>query len=550
MVYNTAVMGKESVADGKFWPPTAWDCKSQVDTESALKRTEMPAVYGRNALQRVFRLRRRIASGGNWPNIILAITAVVFIITYLSIALSRVAYPFDLDFIENAMLLQAWRTGAGLPVYRPPNGEFAPQVYMPLYTWLGGLLLRLTGPVIWPLRLLSLLSTLGTAVLLYLVGRRLQPNRAIALSGTALFLAGYKLTGGWYDLARVDALFVFLVLAGMGTAVYRHQTNRGLALAGLLLGLALLTKQNGLFLTAVVGVWLFWRARWRVWLFGAGFLLVTAAPLLWLEWRSGGWFSYYVINIAYASPVDVSRVWPIVRREILGGMGFLVLLAGGTAVSYLAQRQWRKLIDPPWLLFMGAALFVSVSGRSSVGGNLNNLIIGYALLCLAPALLAGVLRPGKWANLLLTAAILAQFALLMFPPLPYAPQQFRPTAGMREQGERLIQYLAETDGAVWVMLHPAYNLRAGKEAGVHVQTLWHARQRGAQPLPPDLAARIQNREYAAIISDESPYFETEPALVDLLERYYRAEPLPLEMSPPTLSGIQVRPLRLYTPKTE
>ena len=541
MIYNTAVMSKKSVADGGFWPPIAWDCKSQADTESALKRTEAPAIYGRNALQRVFRLR-------NWPNIVLAITAVAFIIAYLFVALSRVAYPFDLDFIENAMLLQAWRTGAGLPVYRPPNGDFAPQVYMPLYTWLGSLLLRLTGPVMWPLRLLSLLSTLGTAVLLYLIGRRIQPDRAIALSGAALFLAGYKLTGGWYDLARVDALFVFWVMAGMGTAVYRHHTNRGLALAGLLLGLALLTKQNGLFLTAVVGVWLFWRARWRVWLFGAVFLLVTAVPLLLLEWVSGGWFSYYVVDIAYASPVEISRIWPVVRREVLGRMGFLVLMAGGTAVAHITQRQWRKLIDPPWLLFMGAALFVSVSGRSSVGGNLNNLIIGYALLCLAPALLAGALRPGKWRTALLAAAILGQFALLTFPPLPYAPQQFRPTAVMRQQGEQLTKYLAEVDGKVWVMLHPAYSLRAGKEAGVHIQTLWHARQRGAQSLPPDLVARIQNQEYAVIISDESPYFETEPALVNLLAQYYRAEPLPPEMSPPTLSGIQVRPLLIYTPR--
>ncbi|HID53794.1 MAG TPA: phospholipid carrier-dependent glycosyltransferase, partial [Anaerolineae bacterium] len=442
-----------------------------------------------SALQRVSRVRRRIASGGNWPNIVLAVTAVTFIIAYLFVALSRVTYPFDLDFIENAMLLQAWRTGAGLPVYLPPNGEFVPQVYMPLYTWLGGLPLRLTGPVFWPLRLLSLLSTLGTAVLLYLIGRQLQPNRAIALVGAALFLAGYKLTGGWYDLARVDALFVFLALAGMGTAVYHHHTNRGLALAGLLMGLALLTKQNGLFLTAVVGAWLLWAVRWRMWLFGAVFLAVTAVPLLLLEWRNGGWFSYYVVDIAYASPVEISRVWPVLRREVLGGMGVLVLMAGGTAVAYIIQQQWRKLIDPPWLVFMGAALFVSVSGRSSVGGNLNNLIIGLALLCLAPALLAGAVRPGKWVNALLTAAILVQFALLTFPPLPYAPQQFRPTAVMRQQGEHLIEYLAEADGEVWVMLHPAYGLQAGKEAGVHIQTLWHARQRGAQPLPPDLVAR-------------------------------------------------------------
>lgn len=484
---------------------------------------------------------------GEW---VLLLVSVGFAVSYLLVGAARVAYPYDLDFIEDDMVLQAWRLAQNQPVFLPPNADFVPQVYMPLYTWLGSLLLRLTGVALWPLRLLSLLCTVLTAVLLYRIAQKLQPSRTVALSCAALFLAGYRLAGGWYELARVDPLFVLLVLAGMTTAVYGHQRRIGLAAAGALLALALLTKQNGLFIAVVVGGYLLWQHPRQIWMYILAFVLVAAPPLLYWQWSTGGWFSYYVVDIAYASPVELARVWPIVRREFLGGMGVLLVMAGLTAVWQI-QRHWRSLTHSPWLLFMATAVFVSLAGRSSVGGNLNNLMLGLCLLCLAPALLAEEWQQrqhGQRGQWLFTTAVCVQFLLLRFPPVPYAPPQFLPSATMRAQGEALVGYLTAVDGEVWVMLHPYYALLAGKEPGVHVQSLWHARQRGQQPLPPDLVNRIQQQHYAVIISDESPYFETDPALLALLQEYYHSEPLDPTLSPPMLSGIIVRPLRVYKPK--
>ena len=68
-------------------------------------------------------------------------------------------------------------------------------------------------------------------------------------------------------------------------------------------------------------------------------------------------------------------------------------------------------------------------------------------------------------------------------------------------------------GDVLVMMHPFYAYEAGKPPAAQIQALWHARWRGRDPLPADFVARIQNRDYSAIISDQSPYFETEPALL-------------------------------------
>jgi hypothetical protein len=514
--------------------------------------------------------------------LLLLLVAAGFVIGYLGLAYARVSYPYALDLVEEDMLMQAWRASNRQPMFVPPNADFVPQVYMPLYAWLAGQILRLSGPAFWPLRSLSLAGTLATSLLIFWISYRESKRGTLAFGGAALYLAGYRLVGGWYDLARVDALFVALTLAGMAMAVYGRSSNRGLLLAGILIGLSLLAKQNGLYLAAVVGAYLLLATGRRAWIYGAAFTLVAVLPTLLLEWRSQGWFSYYAIDIAYASPLSRLRVWQTVTRELGGGMGFLLLAALLAAI--LAARRVMAggdgrpgLMDNPWLLFIAAAVLVSVAGRASVGGNLNNLIPAYALLCLSPGLLVRKLQEGgkatvlvgaeapaqseaegsvlsrvegtpAWISGLLVVGILGQFGLTLYNPIMGKPAQYRPTDAMRASGDRLVQALAGFDGEVLVLMHPSYALKAGKEPAVHIQSLWHARHRGRDSLPADFIDRIATQRYGLIISDDSDFFEKDPALQDLLGAYYRPERrLTLEESPPTLSGPIVRPLIVYVP---
>ena len=178
-------------------------------------------------------------AGFGWEMAILLVISLASSLAYLRLGWARVFYPYALDLVEEDMVMQAWRVAQELPVFMPPNAEFVPQVYMPLFTWLGGHLLHLTGFGFWPLRLISFLSTVGTAVLIFYVGWRESGRKTAAFMGSALFLAGYRLIGGWYDLARVDALFTFLSLTGLVVLVYGGRGERALALA---LALALATN--------------------------------------------------------------------------------------------------------------------------------------------------------------------------------------------------------------------------------------------------------------------------------------------------------------------
>jgi hypothetical protein len=225
-------------------------------------------------------------------------------------------------------------------------------------------------------------------------------------------------------------------------------------------------------------------------------------------------------------------------------MAGLSLMAVG-AVLLGARRQVRP---QPWLIWLGVAAVVSGTGRASIGGNLNNLIPVYTLLCLAPAILLREWRahPGLlpgWRAQLVALLILAQFGLGAYNPVRYIP-----APELEQRGDRLIERLAQTNGDVLVLMHPYYARLAGKTPSAQLAAIWHARQRGAKPLPPDFVTRIRDRHYEAIISDQS-LFETEPDLLALLAVYYRPpEGLPLWQRPLTLSGMLVQPQVIYRPK--
>ena len=256
---------------------------------------------------------------------LVVIVALVFSAVYFFVAIPRVVYPYDIDFVEDGLLMQALRVANGQPVFVAPNVEFAPHVYMPLYTWLGGWLLKATGPGFLPLRLLSLSATLAVSLAIYAIAWRESGRRWVAIACAGLWLGGYRISGGWYELARVDALFVALALAGCALAIYGARSRRGLAASGALLGLALLTKQNAIASILVAGVYLPIVAGRRAWIALLACAAVAGAPIALLHWSSGGWFSTYVFGIAYASPVDLSRLLDVARFELFGAAGALAV---------------------------------------------------------------------------------------------------------------------------------------------------------------------------------------------------------------------------------
>ena len=482
--------------------------------------------------------------------------AIIFIALFFYTALPRLLYPYDLDFIEDSMLMESLQFAQGQPVYVPPNADFNPHVYMPLFFWLGALLFKIGGPSLPLLRSISFGATLLTTLLIYWISVHEAKARWLGVVCAGLFLGGYHINGFWYEVARVDPLFVALMLAGFALANYAGDSNRKLILSAVMLALAAFTKQTGFIVAAGLFFYLFIKIGPRSGYFLITFSALTAIPMLLLNWQSNGWFFYHIFYIGSADPIEISRLVNFLGKELIGVMAGLSLIAFLTIFFGFQRKGLNVFLEQPWFIALGLAIVISGLGRLRVGGNINNRMPTYALLCLTPALLMQMFvppltineqtnegSPFVWQNWILMFLILAQFTLGRYPPERYIPSTF-----MKNAGDHLLQQIASMDNPVLVMMHPYYALMAGKDPSTQIATLWYVRHRGELPLPSDFVNRIKSHYYSTIIGDESS-FETPSDLQKLITTYYvQTETLDAARAPSTLTGVIVRPKVIFRPK--
>ena len=474
----------------------------------------------------------------------------LFTVIYFVVALPRVAYPFDIDFLEDDVLIEAWRFAQGLPVFAPPNADFVPHVYTPLYMLLAAPMLKLGGLSFLSMRLLSLAATIATGLLLFSAGYQISQQHANALIGPGLFFAGYALTGAQYELARVDSLHLTLAVAGTLIGITRAESRRAVCLAALLLALACFAKQSGIVFALGMAAYLFAVQRQRAVEFSVVCAMATVAPLSVMDRLTNGWSSFYLLQVPGSDPPLASRIISYLQHDLLQALAPLCLLALAAIVLHLRARPLSSASG--WLWFILLAIADSGWMRARLGGNINTLMPAYTFLCLAPAIVLSKLGTSSHINKTTRAVmqslvyllVIAQCVLCRYNPLTRIPD-----VAMQQSGQRLIERIRQMPGPVLVLEHPYYALLAHKSPGVSLTALWHARERGALPLPTDLAQRITQQYYAGIIADEGTYSEVEAELDALIGASYTlGVELSAQDAPPTLSGLVVRPAHLFVPR--
>src|SRR5437867_2599 len=97
---------------------------------------------------------------------------VLYLLVYLVIALRRMSFPFELEWMEGASIGHVDRLLHGLPLYAKPSLDFTPFIYPPLYFIVSAWVAKLTGNGFLPLRLVSFAASLACFALLYAIVRR------------------------------------------------------------------------------------------------------------------------------------------------------------------------------------------------------------------------------------------------------------------------------------------------------------------------------------------------------------------------------------------
>jgi len=462
---------------------------------------------------------RSSGAAGGAARLLLAIVVMVaagFIASWLWVGLCRVRFPYELEWIENGALEEALRILSHGQPYLPPSGDYVASVYTPLYSYAAALAMRVVGVGFTGPRLVSLLATMVSMLLIGLIVRRLTGSLAAALVASGFYAATYAACGAFFDIARVDALAIFLALLGV-TCLAVAETPAGTALSGLGFGLAVLTKQTLLIVPACVAVMLAWRGRRWLYPFLGGFLALGILAVLALQAASNGWFWFYTVSAPAGHVLVPGRVLSFWLRDLLplAPLAFLATLYGlwpresgedEPAAKPEAPAELPTVRRTVLAAFLVGMVLASWASRVHAGGHWNVLMSAFAALAIGMGLgfhRAAVRAAGSPQLLaLVCAAVLIQFAILAWNPVLFVP-----TRADHELGRALVDTLKSYHGEVWVPSHTWAQRQAGKAPGMfwgYLDAVRHTREVSAGGfLPRDLEEALATRRFAAIIVDEA-----------------------------------------------
>ncbi|HEY8151090.1 MAG TPA: hypothetical protein VIK51_19440 [Vicinamibacteria bacterium] len=472
----------------------------------------------------------------------------------------RLGYPYDLEWMEGTMLLHAHRLREGQTLYAPPSLAFVAFAYPPLQPALVAAASLLFGLDYSTGRALSIVGYFVALAAAYAFLREAGVPRAIALGGLAISAAAFAPTGAWYDLVRIDSLWLGLVTLGLWATWRARASTPAAVIAGVLLAASLLAKQTAAPFIGVAVVALFFASRRRAVLVALTTTVVTAAAIVLLQRATGGWFWRYVFGLHQRHDFDPWLGFGLAPLR--------VVLLLGPAVALVPLALVRSRFDGPLLATLAvfaAAMVATIRGAGPPWGYANAFIpamfFGGILLAVAAARLRGGNADAVAPVLLALSVAVAPGGLVwaadrLWPragfalPIGYDPRALVPSATDRQQGDALIARLRRTPGAVFVPFHPFYALRAGKAPTLHAQNLADINAIPDLGTPRDLIEAIRTRAFDLIVLDvegEGPAAEAEAIgqFPRLAGHYEVAERID---GPRVVSGAPVRPRLLLLPK--
>jgi len=196
--------------------------------------------------------------------IVAGTVATAYIMTIIWMATVRITYPFELEWMEGGTVDHILQILGGKPLYVAPSLDFTPYIYPPLYFYISALFSGLIGVGFVAPRLISFLATLGCLGIIFSLVRKETGKIIVGLISAGLFAATFRIGGAWFDIARVDMLYL-LFLLGAVQITMNHQSRRSAIGSALLLSLAYFTKQSALAIIVPLVVYnIFYNKAYRV----------------------------------------------------------------------------------------------------------------------------------------------------------------------------------------------------------------------------------------------------------------------------------------------
>jgi hypothetical protein len=225
------------------------------------------------------------------------VASATFVVAFLVAALLRLHVPAPLTDVALGTVQHVQRILDRLPLYAVPSAQFVPLSYPPLYYYVSAGMATLTGPGYVPLRLVSIASTLIVFGLLGTWARKETGSWWSAVVAAGMFAATYRMTAAWFDVERVDALCLALLVAALYSLRFSTREILGPVSAGALIVSSALTKQTSWIVALVIAGYLILTDRRRGLIFGSAVAAGAAVSTLWFTLTEGRGYVFFVFGL-------------------------------------------------------------------------------------------------------------------------------------------------------------------------------------------------------------------------------------------------------------
>ncbi|HEX7158288.1 MAG TPA: hypothetical protein VF214_04715 [Edaphobacter sp.] len=436
----------------------------------------------------------------------LSFFALGFIGLVYAIALRRFRFPMQLEWAEGVVLDMTRRVLHHQALYVAPSKDFVSFMYTPIYYYLGAALSHFTGVSLSTLRLLSLLATTGCLVLIFNFVRRTTGSLFSAWMACGLFMALYGQVNGWYDLARVDMLYLFFLLLAIDLS------QRGFSVwAAIVFVIAFQTKQTAL--TVALFVLAHEIRRPRKLIAGLGTFGLGASISFWLiNHQSHGWFQYYTVFLPSKQAWMSHKFFTFWVRDLVDPLSVTLALLMVGAGLYLSEMS-KDRRQTNFVMFTTVGVTVSaITARLHLGGTTNVTLPLFAWICILFGLslhtiLAQTKRAPATLAPLLGVAVLAACGI-QFVHLVYSPRVFLPNPQQKASAAQVVGRVSKLPGKIFVLHHVADAGSSDKEGFAGSMAIWDVLRadhgESGRRLKAELINSFQNHEYDGILSDGPP----------------------------------------------
>ena len=438
-----------------------------------------------------------------------------YILLFLGLTVLRLIYPYEIEWLEGAILDHAIRVLDGKPLYTAPSLEFSAFIYTPIYYYVVALVMQVTGIAMVAGRLVSLLSTLATAVLISHITQRETESKLLTFSSAALYIAFFHETGYFYDIVRMDALALLLAVAAIYVALY---AKRGPIIAAILITLAYFTKQQMICFWPAFTFWFLIRGgvpfkerRKQAFVFtgvSLGLILITSLAL---NAASHGWFAFYTLRLPSAKThlfFSTQRAIAFFHIKMLGTFALTTIVIAFACIVGL----YRSLKEGSRYFLLLLCYFASILAASlsmgNAGGYKNVLMpLAATIAILFPICLQRIVLNLKLQENLVQWILLFEFFALAFNPL--GEKMLLASSRQQKAGDEFMAKLKTIPGDVWIPMHGYLNRLAGKPMHPHFMAMNDAlsiQDTTSTRLQREIDSAYSTHHFAAIILDEDHSF--------------------------------------------